>query len=263
MTFSELSVSKGLLVYVLVLAFITGSVLGSFINCFAWRIVHHEKITRGRSHCAVCGHTLGVLDLIPVFSYIFLKGRCRYCHEKISPRYFLVETALGLLFVSAVCVQGVTFSTLVTMAVMTICMGLSLVDLDSMIIPDGFLVSLLIVYGFSLVTSENWKEKLISGMIGMAVIGGGMLLLVLLMDHILKKESMGGGDIKMLGVIGLFLGAGNGLLCVIAACITGLILAGVNRKKQIPFGPALSIGFVFCLLWGEKLIGLYLGLFGL
>ena len=121
MTFSELSVSKGLLVYVLVLAFITGSVLGSFINCFAWRIVHHEKITRGRSHCAVCGHTLGALDLIPVFSYIFLKGRCRYCHEKISPRYFLVETALGLLFVSAVCVQGVTFNTLVTMAVMTIC----------------------------------------------------------------------------------------------------------------------------------------------
>lgn len=263
MTFNELAAGRGLLIYILVLAFIVGSVMGSFINCLAWRIVHHEKITEGRSHCAVCNHTLGVLDLIPVFSYIFLKGRCRYCHEKISPRYFLVETAMGCLYVLAVCVKGLTIETGVVMAVMTICMGLSLVDLDSMIIPDGFLISLLIVYGIWVLLSENRVHMLVQGVIGMAVIGGGMLLLVLLMDRILKKESMGGGDIKLLGIIGLYLGAAGGLLCVIVSCVIGLIMAGIGRKKQIPFGPSLSIGFVFCLLFGQGIIQAYLGLFGL
>jgi leader peptidase (prepilin peptidase)/N-methyltransferase len=263
MTFSQLAMNKGLLTYTLILAFIIGSVFGSFINCLAWRLVHHEKITSGRSHCAVCHHTLGAIDLIPVFSYLFLKGRCRYCHQKISPRYFIVETVMGLLFVLCVCVQGLTWDTLITMAVMVIGMGLSLVDLDSYLIPDGFQLALLAVYVLKVLVSDDRGKVIKDGLIGLFVIGGGMLVLVLLMDRLLKKESMGGGDIKLLGIIGLYLGWMNGLLCLIVSCVVGLVMAGVGKKKQIPFGPSLMTGFVFCLLWGEKLIGMYLGLFGL
>lgn len=263
MTFAQLAQSRGLLIYTLVLAFILGSVFGSFINCLAWRIVHHEKITHGRSHCAVCGHTLGAGDLVPVFSYLFLKGRCRYCHEKISPRYFLAEVCLGGMFVLAVCVKGITWDTLIVMAVMTVGLGISLVDLDSMIIPDRFLVALLVIYAFKVLFSTDKTTVLKRGIIGLLVIGGGMLLLILLMDRIMKKETMGGGDIKLLGIIGLYLGAMNGLLCLILACVIGLVMAGVHKQKQIPFGPSLMIGFVFCMLFGEQLIQMYLGLFGI
>ena len=108
--------SIGLTIYIIIISFIFGTVFGSFMNCLSWRYVNHESVLKGRSHCAVCGHELGAADLVPVFSFIFLKGRCRYCHEKISPRYVIVELITGLLFAVTAVRFGVGFDTVRYMA---------------------------------------------------------------------------------------------------------------------------------------------------
>ncbi|MDD7254218.1 MAG: prepilin peptidase, partial [Firmicutes bacterium] len=107
MSFQELCDLPLLAGYVIVLAVVLGAVFGSFLNCMAWRMVHHESVLKGRSHCASCGHPLKAADLVPVFSYLFLKGKCRYCGEKISPRYMAAELVSAALWLGCVFRYGV------------------------------------------------------------------------------------------------------------------------------------------------------------
>ena len=123
--------APGLTVYAAVICFALGAALGSFLNCMAWRIVHNESVLKGRSHCAVCGHVLGAADLVPVFSYLFLKGKCRYCGKTISPRYMLAEVVSGIAFVLCFLRFGLSFRTVQAMVLFCILFALSLVDLES------------------------------------------------------------------------------------------------------------------------------------
>lgn len=250
-----------LTVYILAIAFILGAVFGSFINCMAWRIANGESVVKGRSHCAVCGHHLGALDLIPIFSYIFLQGKCRYCGEKISPRYMAVEVVMAVAFVATVVRFDVSFEALRYLVLMCMLMGLSLVDLDKYIIPDRFIIGGIIWWVVTVpLMTETWQMQVKMGLIGAFAIAGAMLVLSLLFDKVTGKESMGGGDIKLFFMTGLYLGPWVGLFNLIMACVIGIVFVLVLKQKKIPFGPAISLAVFFSTMVGNEVINWYLSL---
>lgn len=252
----------GALIYLLVLCIILGVCMGSALNCLAYRIAHKKSWTKGKSICPDCHHELHFIDLIPVLSFLFSKGKCRYCGKKISPRYPLTELGLAALYVAVFLRFGFTLYTLDLMVLVSCLFTLSLIDADTMIIPDRFLVVPAIVQiiyayyygGFASVWYAVWHAL---------VLGGAVLLLSLFMDKVLGKESMGGGDIKLLALIGLFLSLPECLLLLIFACIIGLISALIAHSKgaAFPFGPALSAAMFITLMVGEPIVNWYLGLF--
>ncbi len=249
-------------IYILTVAGILGAVFGSFINCMSWRIANKESVLKGRSHCTSCNHTLGLLDLIPVFSYILLKGKCRYCKRKISPRYMLVELIMALTFILVVLKYDVTLETVKYLVFICILMGLSLVDFEIYEIPDRFIAFGIIWWIVMLPFSPGdiWGNIKL-GAIAAFAFGGGMLLLSIIFDKVTGKESLGGGDIKLFFLVGLFLGPWVSLLNLIIACFLGLVLAAVLKSERIPFGPSISGATFISLIWGQNIVNWYLGLF--
>jgi len=248
-------------VYTDVLALILGAVFGSFINCMAWRIVHHESVMKGRSHCAVCGHPLSAGDLVPVFSYICLKGRCRYCGERISPRYMIVEVLNACAFLGIAVRYPLDPEIIRWMALTCVLLGLSLVDLDCQEIPDRFPAAGVVIWAATLpLMPESISHQLKSGLIGAAIVGGGLLAVSLIFEKVTGKEGLGGGDIKLFFVTGLYFGPWTGLVHLILSCIVGLICVGIMKAKKIPFGPAISIAAYICMLWGNDFTSWYFGL---
>ena len=245
---------KFLLIYCLILAFILGSVFGSFLNCVTDRIINHEKWWTGRSKCDSCGHVLGILDLFPVFSYLFLKGKCRYCGAKLSINYVLSETVLGVLFLGYIIIHGTIDLVLLRDLGLIACLyGLSLSDLKSYEIPNGFIIFGIIwwlIFSFSL-------DGLVSGV----VISGSILIITLIMEKILKKEAMGGGDIKLFFMVSLYIGLSVGLFNIILACVVGLLFVLIGKKNMIPFGPSISIATYVSLLVGSQVVNMYISLF--
>ena len=256
---------KSLLICCSVLAALLGAVFGSFLNCAAFRIARGEPFTKGRSRCPNCGHDLGVLDLIPIASWIFLGGKCRYCKTKIPVRYLLAEVTFAA--VTVVCLLRFDLTVLCVRNWIFLCclFCLALVDLEKFEIPDGCLIIAAVAWALALPFTGDWKQTLLKGLIAAVVFGGGMLLISLAMDRALKKESLGGGDIKLFAVVGLYLGIVGTLFSVILACILGLLL-GLARKTekggQIPFGPAIALSAALTLLFGSGLIERYLSLIG-
>ena len=258
--------SRGLLIYCGAVALLLGAVFGSFLNCAAWRLSHGESVLRGRSHCTACGHVLGAGDLVPILSWLFLKGKCRYCGKKIPARYPLTEAVFALL--TLLCLLRFDLSWLCLRNWLLLCclFCLSLTDLECMIIPDVCLVIAAAVWLIFLpLTGLGWPAAR-SGLIAGVAFGGGLLGISLLMDRILKRDSLGGGDIKLFAVLGLYLGVVGTLFMTVLACLLGLLFAVLRRgrgggSEPFPFGPAIAAAGAAMLLWGEPLIHWYLSLF--
>ena len=259
--------SKGLLIYCCVMAALLGAVFGSFLNCAAWRLAHGESVLRGRSHCTACGHVLGVPDLIPVFSWLFLKGRCRYCGEKVPLRYPLTELVFAVL--SVLCLLRFDLSWLCLRNWIFLCclFCLTLTDLECMIIPDACLLIAAAAWLVFLPLTGAGRKEILSALAAALIYGGGLLGLSLLMDRILKKDSLGGGDIKLFGVLGLYLGLVGTLFAVLLACVLGLLFAALRRRNrtdgggQFPFGPAIAVAGALMLLYGAPFVNWYLSMF--
>ena len=256
-------------IYLYVIVGILGLVMGSALNCLSYRIAHNQKWSGGRSACPSCGHTLATLDLIPLFSWLFLKGKCRYCGKKISPRYPLTEALLALVFISLLWRYGLSFDFFSTLVLCSCLFCLSLVDLETMTIPNRFLIIPAVVRLIQLFVEGGFKGLLFGVIPGIAL-GGGMLIISLIMDKILKKDSMGGGDIKLLAVLGLFLSQyptciPQGLLLLLVAAVVGILFAAavmkVNAETAFPFGPALAISAWLTLLFGQYVLDWYSTLF--
>lgn len=287
MEFQELCEVPLLAGYTIVLALVLGAVFGSFLNCAAWRIVHHESVLKGRSHCATCGHPLHAADLVPVFSYLFLHGKCRYCGEKISPRYMFAELISAGLWLLCLVRYGLTPEAVRAVLLVCILFTLSLVDLESYRIPNSMILALILVYAvtfpfielglpgsLSVGQTEAAAEAaeaagvlrtlafpaLAKSFGGAVLLGGGLFIISLIFDRVTGKEGLGGGDIKLFFAAGLYLGALRGLLCVIVSCLIGLLFALTRRNQKIPFGPAISIGIILTLFWGQPLVDWYIGL---
>lgn len=251
-----------LIIYVSIVLFILGSVFGSFINCVSGRIVEGKDWIKGRSICENCKHELNLLDLIPIFSYIFLKGKCRYCGAKLSIRYMLTELFLGLVFVFLFLRnKTIDYMLFRDLVLVTLLLGLSLVDLDSYIIPDGFIVVGIINWLIGILFVSDKLAYLKEGLIGGFGIGLFILLLSLIMDKVLKKESLGGGDIKLLFMVCLYVGLFEGILLLIISCVIGLLFVVLLKKNKIPFGPSISMGTFIVLMFGNLILNWYIGLF--
>lgn len=258
--------STGIQVYFSVVAGLLGAVLGSFLNCAAWRIAQGKPFWKGRSHCPSCGHVLGVLDLVPIFGWLFLRGRCRYCREKISPRYPVTELLFALITLACLWRFDLTVAALRNEIFFCCLYCLSLVDLDSFIIPDGCLIVGAVAWlAAAPCMGYSWLQA--GGYLLAAVVyAGGMLLVSLVLDRVLKKESLGGGDVKLFALVGLYLGLTGTLFALMAACILGLLFAAARRLVkgaggQIPFGPAIAAAAELMLLFGDGLVNWYLSLF--
>ncbi len=277
-----------LLIYFVVLAAVFGACMGSFLNCAAWRSVHGESVLKGRSHCTTCGHELGFVDLIPVFGWLIRKGRCHYCGEKIPARYPLTELVFAALTVLCLLRFDLTIECLRNYIFICVLFVLTLTDIDDMIIPDGCHIIAAITW---IVTApfiyDGWGQALSHVAAGL-IFGGGLLAVSLIMDKMMGRDTMGGGDIKLFGVVGLYLGIIGTLFCMIIACIAGLLFSVIRRgrgraatekdhevgdsesaydedevpEKAFPFGPWIAIAAAFMLLYGEPIINWYLGLMG-
>ena len=257
--------SPFLTVYCCVLAALLGLCMGSFLNCFAYRIVHGESVTKGRSHCDVCGHVLAPRDLVPVVSYLASKGKCRYCGAKLSVRHLVAEITTGAVYVLVLLKYDISLQALQWALYASVLLLCAFADLEGYIIPDGALIVGAAVRAVYLVFTHASKGAWIDALLGGFAVGGGLLLVVLAYEKIKKVEAMGGGDLKLLFVTGLYLGPVGNLLCLFAACVLGIVFGLIATKGEnetpFPWGPSISAAGILTALYGESLIQAYLGLF--
>lgn len=241
-----------------------GLVLGSGLNCLALRLAAGKKWSGNeRSACPHCGHTLGAFELIPLVSWLIQGGKCRHCKAPISIRYPLTEGTLALVFVLLTLKFDLSLELVSALTFACCLFCLSLVDLDTQIIPDRFIVIPIIVRAAELIYTRGLSG--LSAVIPGLIIAGSVLTLSLIMDKVLKKDTMGGGDIKLLFVIGMYLTLPECILMVMIACVIGIVMASilmkVDSETAFPFGPALSIAAVITMLVGSPIINWYLSLF--
>lgn len=225
----SISSSAFIFVYSLSVAFFIGLVMGSFLNCVAYRIAHGQKFWKGRSKCPACGHTLGAFELIPLVSWLFLRGRCKSCGVRIPARYPLTELVFGIASVLTLLRFDLSFICLRNYIFFCCLFCLSLVDLEKQEIPNGLLIASVVAWVAFVPLMEQPLETLKNGLIAGAAFGVGMLLIVLLMDKIMKKDTMGGGDIKLFAVVGLYCGVFGSIFTLILACVFGLLFAFIRR----------------------------------
>lgn len=250
-----------------VLISIFGLLLGSFFNVCIYRIPKEASIVMPPSRCGSCGQTLKALDLIPVFSYLFLRGRCRYCGVRISPRYPLVEIFTAAVFLWVYLTQGLTWDFLTTAFLAGILIVMTFIDIDHQIIPDGLVLTGLI--GGAVFLLAGLTVPWLDALLGLLVGGGSFYLVALLSEWILKREGMGGGDIKLMAMIGLFLGWRMTLLAILLSVYAGGLIGGTllllkikKRGEAIPFGPFIALGTLIAALYGTQLLSWYLGHWG-
>jgi len=248
-----------------VLAALLGLVMGSFLNCLAWRLVRGESVLTGRSHCDACGHVLGPGDLVPVLSWLVLRGRCRYCGAAVSPRCPLSELVCAAAYGTLAWRYGFSLETLRFLALASVLLAVSLVDLEDGWVPDRLLLMGAVLWLPALLLEAEPGEALLQGLLGAAALFLPLLLLVLAADKLLGRESMGGGDLKLYALLGLYFGWEQGLLLVILSCLTGLVFAVVLGKakpgKPFPFAPAMAVAAWLTAIWGREAIAWYLSLF--
>lgn len=242
---------------------IAGICIGSFLNVLIYRIPANISFAKGRSFCPACEHELKAVDLVPVVSFLFLKGKCRYCGNKISFRYPLIELLGGALALCSAFRFGFTWQTAVVFAFSCILLVIAFIDIDTMEIPNGLVLALLVLALVSLLWFRDvpW----LSALIGLAEISLPMLLM-----NLIIKDSFGGGDIKLCAACGLMLGWQQMLAAALIALITGGIYGGYlliakkkDRKDHFAFGPFLSVGIIIALFAGNILINSYLSIFNL
>ena len=244
-----------------VLFLLYGLVFGSFFNVVGLRVPKGESIVKPPSHCTVCDRNLTIKDLVPVFSFVFLKGKCRGCGTKIHWVYPVMELATGLLFAFAYLQLGFSLELIVAILFISMLVIITVSDLAYMLIPDKillfFLIPIIASRFFSPLTP--WWDSLVG-----AVVGFGLLFFIALVS----KGGMGGGDIKLFFVIGLVLGTVNTLLTLFLASIIGTVfgiislrIAKKGRKTPIPFGPSIAIAAVIAYFYGDVFVDWYMNLF--
>ena len=240
-----------------VVCFLLGLAIGSFLNVCIWRLPREESIIRPGSHCPACSTVLGVRDLVPVLSWIFLRGKCRFCAARISPRYPAVELLTGGLFFLTYLHYGPSPAMIAAMVFSAFMVAITFIDLDHQIILDGML-ALLAVSGLVL--------QLMTGAVGFwsmwlgALVGGGLLLVL----AIISQGGMGGGDVKFAAALGFWLGWPGILLGLFIGFVAGgaisllLLATGLRgRKDFIPFGPFIALGAWIALLYGKNILAWY------
>ena len=241
--------------------FVIGMVIGSFLNVVIYRVPLAISVAKGRSFCPHCYAQIKGYHNIPVFSYLWLRGKCADCGEPISIRYPLVELFTGLMALLIFAVFGFSFQWLVVFSAAAILICITMIDFDTMTIPNGLVLALMAP---ALLSFFFFPEVgILSRVIGIFVISLPMLILVLFIP-----DAFGGGDIKLMSVAWFMLGWDHTLLAAFIGLLLGgavavVLLAKKTPDKHMPFGPYLCIGIMTALLFGDIIIQWYLNLFGL
>ena len=248
--------------FVEVFTFIFGLCIGSFLNVCIYRIPASKSISYPRSSCTSCNELIPFYDNIPVLSYLFLRGKCRFCREPISLRYPVIELLTGLFALITFLKYGLSLEALIYFVFIAALLVITFIDIDHQIIPDLIsLPGIPIFFLASFVLSQiNWLDSLIGILVG----GGSLFLVAWIYSLITHKEGMGGGDIKLLAMIGAVIGWKGVLFTIFVASAVGT-LAGIlvmlksrkGMRLKIPFGPFLAIGGIAYIFLGPQLINWY------
>lgn len=248
---------------VLPVAAFLGLAIGSFLNVVAWRLPRGESVVKPGSHCPSCDTPLKPYDNIPLLSWLILRGRCRTCKTKISVRYPLIELATGALYVAVAAHWWGDWRELALgIVLITFLIPITAIDLDVKRIPNALtLPAALLAVPIALVTEPSFVPE--------QLIAGAAATVFFLIPALIAKKGMGMGDVKLAGVLGLYLGA-SVAPAIMIALLTGTVVGvavilktGVDagRKTAVPFGPFLALGAVICIFAGATIIDTYLGTF--
>ncbi|ASW42289.1 prepilin peptidase [Clostridium isatidis] len=243
--------------------FILGITIGSFLNVCIYRIPREESIAFPSSHCTNCGYNLKAYDLIPIFSYIFLRGRCRKCNEKISIIYPLIELLNGIIYVVIFYFYGISISTIFLSIFSSLLIVISAIDFKTMevytsTIVFGLILAIIYITLGAYFNEINYKDKLLGCIVG--------FLIIFLIVKITR--GMGEGDYEIAALCGLFLG----LRLILVALFLGIVIAGIaasiililkvkGRKSEIAFGPYIALGTFISMILGDSILQFYLGFF--
>jgi leader peptidase (prepilin peptidase)/N-methyltransferase len=249
------------------LIFVGGLAVGSFLNVVIYRLPRGKSLLRPGSACPSCRKPIRFYDNIPVLSFLLLKGRCRHCGEKISWRYPLVELLTATVFTLVVIVHGFSLQSLSYVLLTAMLIAITFIDLEHFIIPDYITIPGAILGLFLAFFSEHMT--ILNAVIGLLVGGVSLFLIALLGDKLFKRESMGGGDIKLSALLGAYLGWQQVIFVLVSASFFGAVIGvvGILLSKQvkktrlIPFGPFLALGALVAIFFGQYLIDLYVNAF--
>ena len=238
--------------YYLFVFFIFGLVFGSFFNVVGYRLPLKMSLIKPASHCPQCDHKLTALELIPVFSYLFQGGKCKNCGKKIPIFYPIFETCTGLIFALIYYNYGLTVKTFIYILFASMILITIISDVLYMVISDEVLIFFgSIIFIISVINGESVLNLILNMLIPFL----SMLLLKVIGDAIFKKESLGDGDIKLMGIVGLSIGIMNSVVSLFIASVTGLtfslIVSKKNKEGIIPFGPFLLIGALITLYFSD------------
>jgi leader peptidase (prepilin peptidase)/N-methyltransferase len=238
-------------------AFLLGTIIGSFANVCIYRLPWHRSLIFPASHCPHCQQSIRPQHNIPILSYLFLGGRCAYCQINIPWRYPFVELLCGLLYVFLYKQFGVSIIGVVLTTLATILLIVTFIDLDHQIIPD--VITVPGIAAGLLASSFLTPIGVLNALIG-TFLGGGLFFLV----AVLSRGGMGGGDIKLIAMIGAFLGWQAVLVTIFLSALLGacvgiflILFKKKGRKDPVPFGPFLAMGAIMAMVWGTDLIYFY------
>ena len=249
---------------VIAAVFAFGAIIGSFLNVCIVRLPEQRSIVRPPSHCPTCRRDIAWYDNVPLLSYVLLRGRCRGCGTRISPLYPAVELLTGALAVALWLRLGPTLAFAGYFVFAAALITVTFIDLDHRIIPDvislpGILVGLAVSFVSPLVTPVDAVLGILAG-------GGVLLAIALAYQTIRGQEGMGGGDVKLLAMIGAFLGWQSVFVTLMVASLIGSLIGVVlmlyqraDTKLAIPFGPFLACGALIYLFFGDRILAFYFG----
>lgn len=264
----------------IITAFIFGAIIGSFLNVCIYRMPHGKSVVWPGSHCPLCEKRIPWYDNVPFIGYLALGGKCRFCKKVISPIYMLVELLTALMFVAIYLKFGLSYSFFIFVVLASSLIVATFIDIGHRIIPDeislgGIVLGLILnsIRGISFNPLGFNFAPTLNSLLGI-VIGGGIIYLTgisfdFVYFKLLKKppiqgetESMGGGDVKLLAMIGAFIGWQGALLTFFLAPFFGAVIGVINllvkKDHTIPYGPFLSLAAIITLFWGPKIISLVL-----
>ncbi len=244
------------LIFIYVVVFLYGIIIGSFLNVLIYRIPKKENIAVVRSHCMNCNYQLKWYDLVPLFSWLFLRGKCRKCGEKISIQYPIIEAANGILYLLVFYKFGLSIESLLYCLLFSALLALSVIDFRTYEIPVGFNYFILILGLVRLVTDYvNWSNYVIG------FLAVSMFLFIIII--VSKGRAMGGGDMKLMATCGLLIGWKLIILAFLLGCILGSIIHIIRMRVSgedhvLAMGPYLSMGVALAVLFGNQWINWYL-----
>ncbi len=267
-------------------AFLLGLFIGSFLNVCIVRLPRGRSIVTPPSHCPRCRERIKWYDNIPVLSFFILRGRCRSCGLPISPRYPLVELMNGLLFLWTFHTFGIGGEGVLVAAVCSALLVITFIDLDHQIIPDaitlpGMFIGLALAPFFMTTLTDplpfflervispdaHYARAFLNSLVGLVLGAAPLLIIGWLWEKLRHVEAMGGGDIKLMGMIGSFLGWKGAFLTIMLGALSGSLVGGAlillkkhSAEKVIPFGPFLAIGATLSLFYGSDILTWYQGL---